>query len=80
MKIDHPGAKPLTEKEQALLDHFRAHLKERVATTGLTVDDVHQILKGMRSHPDASQEAMRILREEAGSLVPGQRLITFDWD
>ncbi len=80
MEINHPGAKPLTEKEQALLDHFRAHLKERVATTGLTVDDIRQILKGMRSHPDASYEAVRILMEEARSLVPGQRLVTFEWD
>jgi transposase-like protein len=67
-------------QEQALLDHFRAHFKERVATTGLTVNDIRQILKGMRSHPDASSEAARILMEGARSLPPGQRLVTFDWD
>ncbi|WP_094556074.1 hypothetical protein [Synechococcus sp. 1G10] len=80
MEINHPGARQLSEKEQALLAQFRAQLKERIATTGLTAEDVRLIVQGMRNHPDVSNEAVQILREEASSLMPGQRLVTFDWD
>jgi hypothetical protein len=80
MEINHPGAKPLTPEEQALLQTFRKRLQERVATVGLTSDDVRSIIEGMRHHPDASTEAVRILMEEARAMLPGQRLVTFDWE
>lgn len=80
MEVNHPGAKPLTPEEQALLDHFRQVLHERVVTVGLTADDVQHLLKGIRSHPNASYEAVRIVTEEARQLLPGNRLLTFDWD
>ncbi len=80
MEVNHPGAKPLTPEQQALLDKFRQRLQERVETVGLTSDDVRSIIEGMRRHPDASVEAVRILMEEARALLPGQRLVTFDWE
>ncbi len=80
MEINHPGAKPLTPEEQALLETFRKHLQERVATVGLTSDDIRHIIEGMRSHPDASTEAVRLLMDEARSMLPGERLVTFDWE
>ncbi len=80
MEVNHPGAKPLTQEEQALLETFRRHLAERVETVGLTSDDVRSIIEGMRRHPDASVEAVRILMEEARALLPGQRLVSFDWE
>ncbi|MCP9773058.1 hypothetical protein KBY66_10530 [Synechococcus sp. Tobar12-5m-g] len=81
MEIDHPGAKPLTEEEQALLEQFRTRMHERrISTTGLTADDIRHIVAGIRSHPHASVEVIRILREEVQAILPGQRLLTFDWD
>jgi hypothetical protein len=80
MEINHPGAKPMTPEEQALLETFRQRLHERVATVGLTPDDVRHIIEGLRNHPDASAEAVRVLMEEARTLLPGQRLVRFDWE
>lgn len=80
MEINHPGAKPLTPEEQALLEMFRQRLHDRVASVGLTSDDVRRIIEGMRNHPDASTEAVRILMEEARALLPGQRMVSFDWE
>jgi hypothetical protein len=80
MEINHPGAKPLTPEEQELLETFRKHLQERVATVGLTSDDIRHIIEGMRSHPDASTEVVRLLMDEARAMLPGERLVTFDWE
>lgn len=80
MEINRPGAKPLTPEEQALVETFRKRLHERVASVGLTSDDVRSIIEGMRRHPDASTEAIGVLMEEARNLLPGQRMVTFDWD
>lgn len=80
MQVDRPGSPPLTEAELSLLDSFRLRLHERVSSVGLTVDDVRQLLKAMHAHPHASVEVIRIMREEANALMPGQRLLSFDWD
>lgn len=80
VQVDHPGSRPLSQDELALLESFRARLHERVNSVGLTVDDVRHLLKGMRSHPEASTEVIRIMREEASALMPGQSLFSFDWD
>ncbi len=34
----------------------------------------------MHRHPEASAEVIRIMREEASALMPGQSLFTYDWD
>ena len=80
VQVDHPGSRPLNPSELALLETFRRRLHERVSSVGLTVDDVRQLLRAMHSHPEASVEVIRIMREEASKLTPGQRLISFDWD
>lgn len=80
VQVDHPGSHPLSQAEQALLETFRTRLHERVSSVGLTVDDVRHLLKAMRSHPEASVEVIRIMREEASTLMPGQSLFSFDWD
>ena len=80
MQIDHPHAHPLTAREQALLEEFRRHLHSRISGGGLTATDVRQIVEAMQGHPEASLEALRILRQEAQALLPRQSLISFDWD
>lgn len=80
VQVDHPDARPLTEEEQTLLRIFRERLHQRVATVGLTVDDVRHLLKALHEHPGASLEVIRTLREEAATLLPGQGLFTYDWD
>jgi hypothetical protein len=80
MQVDHPGSRPLNDTELALLDTFRTRLHERVSSVGLTVDDVRQLLQAMHRHPEASAEVIRIMREEASALMPGQSLFTYDWD
>lgn len=80
MQVDHPGSRPLNDTELALLDTFRTRLHERVSSVGLTVDDVRQLLRAMHRHPEASAEVIRIMREEASALMPGQSLFSFDWD
>jgi hypothetical protein len=80
MEINHPGAKPLGPEQQALLEQFRARLQERVASVGLTPDDVQRLVKEIRQHPDISVELLRELRAESEKLLPGQRLVSFDWD
>lgn len=80
VQVDHPGSRPLNEAELALLDTFRKRLHERVSSVGLTVDDVRQLLRAMHRHPEASAEVIRIMREEASTLMPGGSLFTYDWD
>lgn len=80
MQVDHPGSRPLTPSELALLETFRQRLHARVSSVGLTVDDVRQLIKAMHNHPEASSEVIRIMREEASRLMPGQSLFSFDWD
>ncbi len=80
VEINHPGAKPLSTEEQALLEQFRQRLHERVVSVGLTADDVRRIVEGIRSHPAASLEVMRLITEEARQRLPGGRMLTFDWD
>ncbi|CAK6693621.1 hypothetical protein VB734_05495 [Synechococcus sp. BA-124 BA4] len=79
MEINHPNQKPLTPVEQALLDEFRAKLHERVLSVGLASDDVRRIIEGRRAHPDASMEVIQAVLDEARALVPGRRLLRFDW-
>ena len=78
--VDHPGSRALNPEELALLESFRTRLHERVNSVGLTVDDVRQLLRAMHRHPEASAEVIRIMREEASALIPGQSLFSFDWD
>lgn len=80
MEVDHPGGRPLNQEEQALLETFRQRLHERVSSVGLTVDDVRQLLRAMHRHPEAGPEVIRIMREEASTLMPGQTLLSYDWD
>lgn len=79
MEINHPNQKPLTPEEQALLDEFRAKLRERVLSVGLTSDDVRRIVESMRAHPNASLKVIQAVLEEARALVPDRRLLRFDW-
>ncbi|MCP9818743.1 hypothetical protein KBZ18_04440 [Synechococcus sp. Cruz-9H2] len=80
MEINHPDRQPLTSEEQALLQEFRQKLNERVLSVGLTSDDVRHIVEGLRLHPNASLEVIQAVLEEARALVPGRRLLTFDWE
>ncbi len=80
VQVDHPGSRALSPEELALLESFRRRLHERVSSVGLTVDDVRQLLRAMHRHPEASAEVIRIMREEASALMPGQSLFSFDWD
>ena len=80
MEVDHPNARPLNPTELQLLQTFRRRLHERVSSVGLTVDDVRQLLAAMHRFPEASPEVIRIMREEASQLMPGQQLFTYDWD
>jgi hypothetical protein len=80
LEIDHPGARPVTPQEQALLELFRQRLHERVITGGLSVDDVRRIVAAIRSHPHASVELMRAIGEEARQQLPGGQLISFEWE
>lgn len=80
MEIDHPGARPLTAQEQALLETFRQRLHERVVSGGLSADDVRRIIEWIRSRPEASTEIIQVMAEEARQLLPGERLLTFDWE
>jgi hypothetical protein len=80
MQVDHPDARPLSEAEQALLESFRVRLRERVGSVGLTADDVRHLVQAMHSHPEASVEVIRIIREEASAMLPGQHLFNYDWD
>jgi len=80
VQVDHPDSRPLNEAELTLLETFRRRLHERVTSVGLTVDDVRQLLRAMHRFPEASPEVIRIMREEAGTLMPGQTLFTYDWD
>lgn len=80
MEINHPNRKPLTAEELVLLEEFRQKLKGRVLSVGLTSDDVRQIVEGLRRHPNTSLEVIQAVLEEARALVPGRRLVTFDWE
>lgn len=80
VEINHPGAKPLGPEQLALLEQFRSRLQERVASVGLTPDDVQRLVMEIRQHPDISVELLRELRAESERLLPGQRLVSFDWD
>jgi len=80
MEINRPGAAPLGPEQQALLEQFRSKLQERVITVGLTPDDITRLVEEIRKHPVISRELLEELRIESQKLLPGQRLISFDWD
>jgi hypothetical protein len=80
MEINHPERQPLTSEEQPLLQEFREKLNQRVLSVGLTSDDVRHIVEGLRLYPNASLEVTQAVLEEARALVPGRRLLTFDWE
>jgi hypothetical protein len=80
MEINHPDRQPLTSEEQALLQEFRQKLNQRVLSVGLTSDDVRYIVKGLRRHPNVRLEVIQAVVQETRALVPGRRLLTFDWE
>jgi hypothetical protein len=80
MEINRPDRQPLTPEEQALLQEFRQKLNQRVLSVGLTSDDVRHIVEGLRRHPNASLEVIEVVVKEARALVPGRRVLTFDWE
>lgn len=80
MEINHPDRQPLTSEEQALLQEFRQKLNQRVLSVGLTSDDVRYIVEGLRRHPNVRLEVIQAVVQETRALVPGRRLLTFDWE
>ena len=66
MDVTHPGSKPLSDDQKALLDAFRSKVESRITSHGLTAADVQTFL-------------LEEIRGEVGKLMQGQRF-SFDFD
>jgi hypothetical protein len=79
MEIQHPNSAPLSPEEQQLLTTVRERFDARMATGGLSSDDVRHLQDFLRGHPHASTAVITAIAEEAERRFPGQRLINVDW-
>ena len=79
MDVTHPGSKPLTEDQTALLQTFRRKVESRISSHGMTAADVQTFLDEIKRHPDVSTVLLQELRSEVNRLMQGQRF-SFDFD
>ncbi len=79
MEIQHPNAAPLSAEEEALLQEVRARFDARMASGGLSGDDVRHLQTFLQGHAHASAAVIGAIAEEARQRFPGQSLVNFDW-
>ena len=79
MDVTHPGSKPLTEYQTALLQTFRRKVESRICSHGMTAADVQTFVDEIKRHPDVSTALLQELRSEVNRLMQGQRF-SFDFD
>lgn len=79
MEIQHPNAAPLSPEEEELLSAVRERFDARMASGGLSGDDVRHLQDFLRGHPHSSAAVIGAIAEEARRRFPGQSLINFDW-
>ena len=79
MDVTHPGSKPLSDDQKALLDAFRTRVESRITSHGLTAADVQTFVDEIKKHPEVSTSLLQEIRGEVGMLMQGQRF-SFDFD
>ena len=79
MDVTHPGSKPLTEDQSALLQAFRSKVESRISSHGMTAADVQSFVDEIKRHPDESTALLQEIRGEVSRLMQGQRF-SFDFD
>ena len=79
MDVTHPGSKPLSDDQKALLDAFRTKVESRISSHGLTAADVQTFVDEIKKHPDVSGALLDAVRSEVATLMQGQRF-SFDFD
>ena len=79
MDVNHPGSKPLTEDQIALLETFRSKVESRISSHGMTAADVQSFVDEIKRHPEVSTALLEEIRKEVGQLMQGQRF-SFDFD
>lgn len=79
MDVTHPGSKPLTEDQSALLQTFRSEVESRIRSHGMTAADVQSFVDEIKRHPDVSTALLQEIRGEVSRLMQGQRF-SFDFD
>ena len=77
--VTHPGSKPLSDDQKALLDAFRSKVESRITSHGLTAADVQTFVDEIKKHPEVSKALLEEIRGEVGKLMQGQRF-SFDFD
>ena len=73
MDVTHPGSKPLTEDQSALLESFRGKVHSKITSHGLTASDVQTFVDEIKRHPEVSTALLEEVRGEVGQLMQGQR-------
>ena len=79
MDVTHPGSKPLSADQKALLDAFRSKVELRITSHGLTAADVQTFVDKIKKHPEVSTALLEEILGEVGKLMQGQRF-SFDFD
>ena len=79
MDVTHPGSKPLTEDQSALLQALRSKVESRISSHGMTAADVQSFVDEIKRHPDVSTALLQEIRGEVSRLMQGQRF-SFDFD
>ena len=77
--VTHPGSKPLSDDQKALLVAFRTRVESRITSHGLTAADVQTFVDEIKKHPEVSTALLEEIRGEVGKLMQGQRF-SFDFD
>ena len=79
MDVTHPGSKPLSHDQKALLNAFRTKVESRITSHGLTAADVQTFVDEIKKHLEVSTSLLQEIRGEVGMLMQGQRF-SFDFD
>ena len=79
MDVTHPGSKPLSEDQSALLQRFCSKVESRISSHGMTAADVQSFVDEIKRHPDVSTALLQEIRSEVSRLMQGQRF-SFDFD
>ena len=79
MDVTHPGSKPLSDDQKALLEEFRNKVESRISSHGLTAADVQSFVDEIKKHPEVSAALLEEIRSEVNKLMQGQRF-SFDFD
>lgn len=81
MEIQRPQARPLTPQEQQAMEEFRQRVHALALQGGLSAQNMRNLVRAMKQHPDFSADILQVLfdeLQERQQIAPGTSLMDLE--